>query len=270
VYSKPFLKWAGGKYRILDNILRELPQGTRFVEPFAGSCAVYLNTNFPKALIADLNADLISLYRHIQREGEDFIHYCASFFNPRNNTRERYIALRGRLNSSSDARERAAILLYVNRHAFNGLIRYNSKGGFNVPFGKYAKPYFPFKELLAFYEKTRSTKTEFVATDFRSIFASLEPGDVVYCDPPYIPLSSTSNFTAYSGNIFQEQDQRDLALLAQEAYKKNIHVVLSNHDTEITRRLYSSAMIKYFTVQRFISCDGGNRAKVPELLAIYG
>jgi DNA adenine methylase len=270
VYSKPFLKWAGGKYRILDNILRELPQGRRFVEPFAGSCAVYLNTNFPKALIADLNADLISLYLHIQREGEDFINYCASFFNPENNTRERYIALRGRLNSSNDAKERAAILLYVNRHAFNGLIRYNSKGGFNVPFGKYAKIYLPFKELLAFYEKTRSTKTEFIATDFRSIFSSLEPGDVVYCDPPYMPLSPTSRFTAYSGNIFQEQDQRDLALLAQDACKKGIIVVLSNHDTEITRKLYSSAMIKYFTVQRFISCDGDNRAKVPELLAIYG
>jgi DNA adenine methylase len=174
------------------------------------------------------------------------------------------------LNSSGDTRERAALLLYVNRHAFNGLIRYNSQGEFNVPFGKYAKPYFPLKELSAFYEKTRSTQTEFIAADFRSIFARLEPGDVVYCDPPYVPLSSTSRFTAYSGNTFQERDQRDLALLAREAWRNDIHVVLSNHNTEMTRKLYSSAKIKCFTVQRFISCDAENREKAPELIAIYG
>jgi DNA adenine methylase len=92
----------------------------------------------------------------------------------------------------------------------------------------------------------------------------------VYCDPPYVPLSSTSSFTAYSGNIFQEKDQRDLASLAQDAWNKGIHVVLSNHDTELTRSLYYSATIKCFTVQRFISCNGDNRAKAPEILAVYG
>ena len=270
MYTKPFLKWAGGKYRILDKILRELPSGTRFVEPFAGSCAAYLNADFPKALICDLNSDLISLYRHIQQEGEYFIEYCASFFTPENNTRPAYMALRDRLNASAETRERGALLLYVNRHAFNGLIRYNSKGGFNVPFGKYKKPYFPLEELRAFYRKTHSTATEFIAADFRSIFARLESGDVVYCDPPYVPLSQTSSFTAYAGNAFNAQDQRDLAAIAREAWQKGIHVVLSNHDTELTRSLYSSAIIKRFAVQRFISCDGDNRVAAPELLAVYG
>ena len=270
MYTKPFLKWAGGKYRILDKILRELPPGTRFVEPFAGSCAVYLNANFPKALICDLNSGLINLYKHLQQEGEDFIQYCASFFTPENNTRSAYMALRDRLNASSETRERAALLLYVNRHAFNGLIRYNSKGGFNVPFGKYKKPYFPLEELRAFCRKTSSTATEFMAADFRSIFARLEPGDVVYCDPPYVPLSQTSSFTTYAGNTFNARDQHDLAALASEAWQKGIRVVLSNHDTELTRRLYASATLQHFTVQRFISCDGDNREAAPELLAVYG
>ena len=270
MYSKPFLKWAGGKYSILDKILREIPKGKRFVEPFAGSCAVYLNAAFPKALVADLNTDLISLYKHIQQEGEAFIQYCASFFTQENNTREGYAALRDRLNASGADRERSAILLYVNRHAFNGLIRYNSKGGFNVPFGKYKKPHFPLRELLAFYDKTRSVKTEFAASDFRSIFARLEPGDVVYCDPPYVPLSQTSSFTAYAGKTFNEQDQRDLAALAQRAWQNGIPVLLSNHETEITKKLYSSARIERFSVQRFISCDGCNRTAAPELLAVYG
>jgi len=270
MYTKPFLKWAGGKYRILDKILRELPPGTRFVEPFAGSCAVYLNVNFPKALICDLNSDLINLYKHLQREGEEFIQYCASFFTPEHNTRSAYMTLRDRLNASSETRERGALLLYVNRHAFNGLIRYNSKGGFNVPFGKYKKPYFPLEELRAFYRKTRSTATEFMTADFRSIFARLEPGDVVYCDPPYVPLSQTSSFTAYAGNAFDARDQHDLAALAGETWQKGIHVVVSNHDTELTRSLYVSTMLKRFAVQRFISCDGDKREAVPELLAVYG
>jgi DNA adenine methylase len=270
VYTKPFLKWAGGKYRILGKILRELPSGTRFVEPFAGSCAVYLNANFSRALICDLNCDLINLYRHLQQEGEVFIQYCASFFTPENNTRSAYMALRDRLNASPETRERAAMLLYVNRHAFNGLIRYNSKGGFNVPFGKYKKPYFPLEELRAFYRKTQSTATEFVAADFRSIFDRLEPGDVVYCDPPYVPLSQTSSFTSYAGNVFDTQDQHALATAARDAWQKGIHVVLSNHDTELTRSLYSSAILKCFAVQRFISCDGDNRGAAPELLAVYG
>ncbi|MCL2124152.1 MAG: Dam family site-specific DNA-(adenine-N6)-methyltransferase [Desulfovibrionaceae bacterium] len=270
MYTKPFLKWAGGKYRILNKILRELPAGARFVEPFAGSCAVYLNADFPKALICDLNTDLINLYRHLQQEGEDFIAYCASFFTPEHNTQSAYLALRDRLNASSGARERAALLLYVNRHAFNGLIRYNSRGAFNVPFGKYKKPYFPLQELRTFYRKTRSTPTEFIATDFRAVFARLKPGDVVYCDPPYAPLSQTSSFTAYAGNGFHAQDQHDLAALAKEAWQKGIQLVLSNHDTETTRSLYSAAILTCFAVQRFISCDGNKREAAPELLAVYG
>ena len=270
MYTKPFLKWAGGKYRILDKIVRELPTGMRFVEPFAGSCAVYLNADFPKALVSDLNNDLISLYRHLQREGEDFIEYCASFFAPENNTRASYMALRDRLNASSKTRERAALLLYVNRHAFNGLIRYNSKGGFNVPFGKYKKPYFPLAELRAFYRKAQSTATEFVAADFRSIFDRLEPGDVVYCDPPYVPLSQTSSFTSYAGKAFNTWDQQDLAACAREVWQKGAHVVVSNHDTEASGSLYASASIKRFAVRRSISCDGDRRGTAPELLAVYG
>jgi DNA adenine methylase len=270
MYTKPFLKWAGGKYRILDKILGELPTGARFVEVFAGSCAVYLNVDFPRALICDLNSDLIHLYRQLQQEGENFIAYCAAFFTPENNTRPAYLALRDKLNASSDPRERAALLLYVNRHAVNGLIRYNSGGGFNVPFGKYKKPYFPLQELRAFSRKMQATATECIAADFRSVFARLKPGDVVYCDPPYVPLSQTAHFTAYAGSTFHAQDQKDLATLAKAAWEKGIHVVVSNHDTEMTRSLYASATLKHFAVQRFISCDGANRGAAPELLAVYG
>lgn len=267
--KKPFLKWAGGKYRLLDKILKELPAASRFVEPFAGSCAVYLNMQAPSALICDINIDLIHLYQHIQQYGEDFIKYCQQFFTPENNTKERYYELRQEFNVSNSPEKRGALLLYLNRHSFNGLVRYNSKGGFNVPFGKYKSPYFPFKELHGFYIKTKEVETKFICSDFRVVFSELKKGDVVYCDPPYVPLSKTASFTSYAGNTFCEQDQKDLARLSQVACGKGIPVILSNHSTYETRSLYIDAEIKLFNVQRFISCNGNNREKAPELLAIY-
>lgn len=269
VQRKPFLKWAGGKYRIIDKILKELPTGMRFVEPFAGSCAVYLNMAAVRALVCDVNADLIYLYQHIQREGEDFILYCKNFFTSENNSKERYLEIRSEFNSCTDARKRGALFLYLNRHSFNGLVRYNSKGVFNVPFGKYKSPYFPLNELRLFYKKTQEVETSFVCCDFRSTFSKLTKGDVVYCDPPYVPISATANFTAYAGSEFSIQDQQELAKLAESAHSKGISVILSNHDTEITRSLYATAEVKLFDVQRFISCNGGNRTTAPEILAIY-
>ncbi len=269
MHRKPFLKWAGGKYRVLDKILRELPVGSQFVEPFAGSCAVYLNIEAKTALICDVNADLICLYQHIQREGKEFISYCQEFFAPSNNTKEKYIEIRNEFNICKDTRKRGALLLYLNRHSFNGLIRYNLTGEFNVPFGKYKEPYFPLKELTEFYKKTQEVETCFLCCDFRNTFDKLENGDVIYCDPPYIPLSATSNFTNYAGSDFSIKDQRDLAELSKAAHNKNIAVILSNHDTDITRNLYADAEIKSFNVQRFISCNGDNRALIPEILAIY-
>ena len=266
---KPFLKWAGGKYRLLDTILRELPQGSRFVEPFAGSAAVYLNAPYARALVCDVNNDLISLYSAIQEEGEPFIKHCQSFFRPENNTRERFYELRELYNKADDSRMRGALLLYLNRHAFNGLVRYNSRGGYNVPFGRHKKPYFPLQELRAFHSKARTTVTEFAARDFRQVFHELEPGDVVYCDPPYAPLSHTPSFTAYAGAGFGASDQKELAFLAAQAWERGIPVILSNHDTKSARDLYAKAAIKQFKVQRYISRDAAKRIAVPEMLAIY-
>lgn len=266
---KPFLKWAGRKYRLLGRILGELPHGRRFVEPFAGSAAVYLNAPFEQALVCDVNTDLVELFQVLQAEGEPFIDYCRGYFTPATNTREAYGAFRDQFNSTREPRLRSALFLYLNRHSFNGLVRYNSQGGFNVPFGRYKRPYFPYNELKHFYLKTRATKTVFAARDFRAVFAELRKGDVVYCDPPYVPLSNTASFTSYSGKNFGEAEQKELAMLAAAAWKRGIPVILSNHDTEITRLLYSNADITRFSVQRLISCNGQHRDSAPELLAVY-
>ena len=197
--TRPFLKWAGGKYRLLDRLLPSIPAGARLVEPFVGSGAVFLNAGFTSYLLCDLNADLIGLYRTLRRDGERFIAEARALFTPGNNTQEAFLRLREAFNASSDAEERSALFLYLNRHSYNGLVRYNSKGIYNVPFGKYKAPYFPERELTAFLDKLRRCDVTFAVQDFRSTFAALRPGDVVYCDPPYAPVSATANFTSYTG-----------------------------------------------------------------------
>jgi DNA adenine methylase len=265
---RPFLKWAGNKYQIVRQIKEVLPSGRRLIEPFVGSGAVFLNTDYSTYLLADANPDLISLYKILQEEGTRFVEYCRTFFRPENNTGETFYVLRTRFNTTPDRREKAALFVYLNRHCYNGLCRYNNSGGFNVPFGKYRKPYFPENEMAYFYE--RSQKATFCHTDFGETMESAQVGDVVYCDPPYVPLSATSNFTSYSADRFASDEQLRLARMAERLAHRGIPVVISNHYTEFTRQAYSQASISTFSVQRYISCDGANRNKVEELLAVFG
>ena len=267
--TRPFLKWAGGKYRLLDRLLPSIPAGARLVEPFVGSGAVFLNAGFACYLLCDLNADLIGLYRTLRRDGERFIAEARALFTPGNNTQEAFLRLRETFNASSDAEERSVLFLYLNRHSYNGLVRYNSKGIYNVPFGKYKAPYFPERELTAFLGKLRGCDVTVAVQDFRSTFAALRPGDVVYCDPPYAPVSATANFTSYTGGGFGVQEQIDLASEASAAAKRGVPVVLSNHDVPLIRELYADARLESFPVQRFISCNGARRGAARELLAVF-
>jgi len=264
---KPFLKWPGGKYRILEQIKRKLPAGQRLIEPFVGSGAVFLNTEYPQYILSDINEDLINLYTVLQREGEAFIQYCAGLFIPENNQESQYYRLREEFNNTTDAFRKAALFVYLNKHGYNGLCRYNASGGFNVPFGRYAKPYFPEKEMRYFYLKSQNAVIEH--RDFRETMRLAQPGDVVYCDPPYVPLSATANFTAYSAGGFGEKEQMELADLARTLAHRGVTVVISNHRTEFIIAAYEEAVIETFEVRRFISCDGANRNKVGELLAVF-
>ena len=270
--QRPFLKWAGGKFRVLPHILLALPPGKRLVEPFVGSGAVFLNTEFESYRLADINPDLIGLYQTLQGQGEAFIDYAQRWFTAKNNSAERYYALREKFNKldigkDKDRREKAALFLYLNRHGYNGLCRYNSDGGFNVPFGKFKAPYFPAEEMRAFHQK--SQRAEFVCADFRSVMKAAKKNDVVYCDPPYVPLTATASVTAYARSAFGPTEQFDLAAAADMLRRKNVPVLISNHDTPITRELYQSAELTAFPVRRFISCNGTRRNHASELLARY-
>lgn len=264
---KPFLKWPGNKYRTLHNIVPHLPHATTLVEPFVGSGAVFLNTNYEKYKLADTNIDLISLYKILQEEGSHFIDYAARYFaNNKHNNAHAYYKLRAKFNQIGPSREKAAIFLYLNRHGFNGLCRYNLKGLYNVPFGSYKKPYFPAEEMLIFHQK--SQQATFMCCDFSECLKNLRSTATVYCDPPYVALSKTANFSSYF-NSFSHAQQDELAQVARKLQLRNIKVVISNHDISYTRNLYKIAQIRSFYVRRSISCKGNARGNVRELLAIF-
>lgn len=262
------MKWAGNKVQIVGRLKAALPPGNRLIEPFVGSGALFVNTSYPAYLLADANGDLINLYKQLQAEGMGFIEYCRTFFTPDNNTSERFYALRTRFNETPITREKAALFVYLNRHCYNGLCRYNRSGEFNVPFGRYKKPYFPAEEMKSFYHK--SCAAEFQQADFVETMAAAQAGDIVYCDPPYVPLSDTANFTSYSAGGFGEEEQMRLARMAEALASRGVTVLISNHSTAFTRQAYAQASITEFHVQRYISCNGAKRGKAHELIAVFG
>jgi len=264
--SRPFLKWAGGKYRLLDKLAPHL-KGGKLIEPFVGSGAVFLNQNFDRYLLGDINPDLINLYGFLKKEQGKFVKYSQTFFTSENNIKQQYLDFRHEFNNGLKGRRRAALFVYMNRHGFNGLCRYNKSGGFNVPFGRYAKPYFPEKEMQHFIKHAK--KATFVCGDFVSIMNRARRGDVIYCDPPYVPLSPTASFTSYAAQGFSYDQQVELAYRAKHLAGRGVKVVISNHDNAITRQIYEDASIESFPVRRFISCDGAKRGEAKELLAVY-
>ena len=265
--NRAFLKWAGGKYPLLDDIKRHLPQGECLIEPFVGAGSVFLNTDFSRYILADINSDLISLYNIVKTRTDEYVQASRELFMPETNQAEVYYRFREEFNANQDPFRRAVLFLYLNRFGYNGLCRYNLRGEFNVPFGRYKKPYFPEAELYHFAEKAQNA--EFHCLSYEECMDRADSNSVVYCDPPYAPLSATANFTAYHTNSFSPKEQAHLAEMAEKLVSKQIPVLISNHDTPDTREWYRSAKHFQVKVRRSISSNGGTRKKVNELLALY-
>lgn len=274
----PFVKWAGGKRRLVPFIVERLAvpaetssgaASSRLVEPFAGGAALSLAVGhrFDGIWLNDVNADLINLYIQLREAPEDYIRAASALFAPKTNNAEAYYRFRDEFNTTDSPSDKAVLFLYLNRHGYNGLCRYNSAGQFNVPYGRYKNPYFPEAELRAAADVLRNA--QLTSLDFEDVLASCGPGDVVYCDPPYVPLSATSSFTDYAAGGFDLADQKRLVAAAEAARRRGALVAISNHDNEITRDLYRGAECHYRQVRRTISCDGQNRNAVTEVLAVF-
>ena len=274
--NKSFLKWAGGKFSLLPTLIPIVQsctgKGGRYIEPFVGGGALALNipSGLPK-VINDTNPGVVAVWQTLQDRGADFIEDVNPYFRGEN-TEKAFYTIRNTFNRSlkdnGDVRLRAMYFLYLNRHCFNGLCRFNKKGEFNVPYGRYKSIYFPEKELLHAIEVMKNTQIH--QNDFRAVMATATQGDVVYCDPPYIPLGVTSSFVGYSKEGFGIDDQMDLMLLAEAARNRGATVIISNNDVPLARKLYDGASeIHSVQVAKRISCKGDGRKKSGEIIAVY-
>lgn len=255
------LKWAGNKSRVMPELLTHLPEGDRLVEPFAGSCAVMMNTDYPAYLVADINPDLINLYRQIKEHTRPFIIIAASLFI-RNRTGESYYAVREAFNHdpSLPLLERAAYFLYLNRNGYRGLCRYNKRGEFNIPFGNYAEPYFPLAEIEAFAKKAQ--RATFICADFRETLRLTKAGDVVYCDPPY-----DGTFADYHSAGFDKDEHHDLISMLLDVSER-CPVVVSNSDTLYTRSILRAFDITGISVARSVGVAAGKSKRATEIIAV--
>ncbi|AWN09003.2 DNA adenine methylase [Salmonella phage SPAsTU] len=267
---RPILKWMGGKTRVLPELLKVLPEADYFVEPFVGAGSVFLNTTYPNYILSDTNPDLIGLLTIARDRPEALIVEAKAMFKDGEN-RCKYMERRDEFNSrgvtGKPNLKDAATFLYLTRHGYNGLCRYNQSGGFNVPYGAHPNGvYFPEEEILAWAKRCSEANVELLCADFRQVLNNCPSNSVIYADPPYIPLSDTSKHAQYHKKEFSQADHRELAkLLLQQAADGN-KVVLSNADTLLTRDIYYGFKWREIQVGRYMSADASKRKSVGELI----
>lgn len=268
MYQSSFLKWAGGKTNALPHLLSKLPSsGDVLVEPFVGAGTVALNTNYKRYILNDTNPDLIETFKSVCSDASGFIADLEKLFTAENNEKEAFLALRSTFNATPPGWKRSLLFVYLNRHCYNGLMRYNGSGLFNTSFGKYKKPMIPKLEILYFANKFKD------ATFTCGCFSSMEieePNSVIYCDPPYFPASKTASFVGYTVDGFKTADHETLNLSAAQWRADGHHVFISNSDTPMTNSVYNGRKkIFQFDVRRSISTKGNNRGPAAEVLLRY-
>lgn len=272
----PVLKWVGGKRQILPEIKKHMPKITKntvYYEPFVGGGAVLFEMQPDKAVINDVNHDLIDVYKVIKDNVEDLIEELKK--DKYSNTAEAFYEIRELDRKHQEFNkltgvERAARILYLNKTCYNGLYRVNSIGEFNSPFGRYKNPnIINDVGLRAVSKYFNDADITFLSGDFESTVKGIKKGSVVYFDPPYAPISKTSNFTGYNESGFGEQEQERLKKVCDRLTEKGVHILLSNSECELIRELYSDKE-KYKIVsvkaKRAINSVANARGEVSEVL----
>jgi DNA adenine methylase len=265
---RPILKWAGGKRSLVPRILEELPeQIDTYYEPFVGGAAVFLALaeakRFKRAVITDKNAQLINMYTVVRDDLGKLLKKLEGLQN--RTSEEDYYSIRA--GKPKNRIDRAARLIYLNKTGYNGLYRVNSKGGFNVPYGRYKRPKIYDPERLAHAASYLQDVTIRVA-DFEEACAEAKRGDAVYLDPPYLPLSKTASFSAYHSEAFGMPEHQRLAKVFAKLLRRGVTAVLSNSATPETRALYQSFKCSDVAVRRPINSIGSRRGAVSELLVV--
>lgn len=264
--AKPFLKWAGGKQRLVSSILKLLPAQGRLIEPFVGAGSVFLSGRYHQAVINDANVDLVALWTAIKERPAQFCRDASALFRAKNHCAESYQRIRHEFNESDDRYERAVRFIYLNRFGFNGVYRVNSRGEYNVPYGRPpAMPSFPWDQIEA--ASCRLARAIVLGSDFRFAMEMAKEGDVVYCDPPYLPMGETA-FTAYTPRGFGASEHAALVEAAYAAASRGAVVAISNHDTQQSRLLYTNFEVHALSCTRHVAGKTQSRIAAKEVLAV--
>jgi DNA adenine methylase len=289
-FSKPFIKWAGGKTQLIPSIEKALPNGIKvnsqltYVEPFVGGGAILfwvLNNfkNLKKAVINDINPDLIKSYQTIRDNPYELINALKDIqneyytLNSEDTRREYYMSKRAKYNTKKlDNVTNTALFIFINRTCFNGLYRVNSKGLYNVPFGKYINPTIC-DERTILSNSTHLQKVEMLNGDYRETLRFGGENTFFYFDPPYKPLSNTSSFNSYAKEVFDDNEQIRLKEFCNQISQTGSKFILSNSDVKSNDpenhffdELYSHYNIQRVWASRIVNANPEKRGKLTELL----
>lgn len=263
---RPFLKWVGGKSQLLPNLAKRCPKVfNKYFEPFVGGGALFFHLQPENAVLSDINAELINTYQAIRDDVAGVIKEL------RNHKYEKdyFYEIRGwdRLDSYSKLgrNKRAARLIYLNKSCFNGLHRVNSQGQFNVPFGKYTNPTIVDGENLKNCSEVLRN-VELKCESYQTATVAARKGDFVYFDPPYMPLSTTSNFTGYAKDGFNQECQIELMETCKALDKKGVYFMLSNSSAPFILDIYKDFDIELVAANRAINSVGSRRGPVNEVI----
>lgn len=266
----PFLKWVGGKRQLMPSIVEHLPQNIndyKYIEPFIGGGAVLFNLQPKNAIINDFNEELINVYQVIKNNLDELI----VDLKKHKNEAEYFYSIRsldrnGEFKKLTDV-QRASRVIFLNKTCFNGLYRVNNAGEFNSPFGRYKNPNIVNEPTLKAVNKfLNSNNIEIISGDYSEILKKTDKKCFVYLDPPYHPISESSNFTGYVQGGWNIYDQVDLKSACDELHKKGVKFLLSNSSAEFIKDLYKDYKITIVKANRAINSNGADRGEVDEVL----
>lgn len=263
----PFLKWAGGKRQLIPQIDQYLPKDfNKYIEPFVGGGALFFYLLPKKAILIDINSDLINVYRILKEDVRGLV----NSLKKHKNDKEYYYKVRKLDRNLEDFNnmskiERASRIIFLNRCCYNGLYRVNSKGQFNVPFGKYKNPTICDDENLMLVSKVLK-EVKIVNDSFEICLEYANEDDLIYLDPPYVPISESSSFTSYTKNDFGKEDQIRLNDVFRKLDKRGCKVLLSNSYNDFILELYEDFKINILHAKRAINSDPDKRGEIREVL----
>lgn len=254
--AHPLLKWAGGKTQLLGEILPKVPQNYgKYIEPFIGGGAVFFALHPTNSIIADSNPELMNLYSQVAQNVDEVIQHLNKYAN----SEDMFYSVRDQNWKELSRAEAAARTIFLNHTCYNGLYRVNKKGCFNVPFGKYKNPKICNTDAL--YAASNALQgTEIICADYLKVLEQYaEPGDFIFLDPPYLPVSTYSDFKRYTKEQFYEEDHITLAKEIKRLHEIGCYVILTNSNHPLVHELYADYQIEVVPSKRYISCNGKKR-----------